>query len=98
MPAPIFIGDEVTAAGYRLAGARTVVPAAGAVGEAFAEALRDTELVIITAASAAELRRETLDDAIRQADPLVLVVMDAAKRVLPFDLGGEVDRVLGIEA
>ena len=93
----MFIGDEVTAAGFRLAGARTLTPGPGAVLQAFAEALDDAEFVIITAAVAAEVPHERLDHAMRQADPLVLVVPDAANAVLPADLSDEIDRVLGIE-
>lgn len=98
MAAPVFIGDEVTAAGYRLAGARTLIPEPGAVPLAFEQALDDAELVIITAACSIELQPRRLDDAIRRADPLILVVPDAANRVTPPDLSVEVDRVLGIDA
>jgi vacuolar-type H+-ATPase subunit F/Vma7 len=98
MPAPVFIGDEVTAAGYRLAGAHTLIVAGDAVQDAFARALDTAELVFITAASAAALPKERLDAAMRSADPLVLVVCDAAKSAAPEDLGNEVDRALGIQA
>lgn len=97
MRAPVFIGDEVTAAGFRLAGAQTVIPAAGSAGAVFSRALGQAGLVIITAACAAELPDAQLDRAMRKADPLVLVVPDAAGRVWPADLGAEVDRVLGIQ-
>lgn len=97
MTAPVFIGDEVTAAGYRLAGAQTLSPEPGTVLQAFADALDDAEFVIITAAFAAELPQEHLNHAMRRADPMVLVVADAANAVTPADLSDEVDRVLGIE-
>ena len=40
---------------------------------------------------------DRLDAALRRADPLILVVPDAANRLAPPDLDREVDRVLGIE-
>jgi vacuolar-type H+-ATPase subunit F/Vma7 len=95
--APVFIGDEVTAAGYRLAGARTRCPAPGQVQNAFEEALADADFVLITAALAAEITEDRLDQALHSAEPLVLVVPDAANRMRPSDLSAEVDRVLGIE-
>lgn len=97
MPAPFFIGDEVTAAGYRLAGARTLVPAPDEMPAAFTAALEQAEIVFITAASAEYLDGKRLDAAIRRADPLILVVPDAAGRTAPPDTGASVDRVLGIE-
>ncbi len=97
MAAPVFIGDEVTAAGYRLAGARILTPVPGAVQGAFEEAMNDADFVLITAACAAELVEADLDRAIRRGEPLVLVVPDAAISIEPADPSIEVDRVLGIE-
>lgn len=98
MTAPVFIGDEVTAAGYRLAGARTIVPPAGGVQQAFETALETTELLFITSACAAEISGPTLDHATRAGQPLVLLVPDAGGRVMTPDLSVEVDRALGIES
>ena len=69
----------------------------GKVAPAFEAALGDTGLLLITAACAAELDGDRLDAALRRADPLILVVPDAANRLAPPDLDREVDRVLGIE-
>lgn len=97
MASPVFIGDEVTAAGYRLAGARTLTPRHSTLARTFATTLDDAQLIFITAAFAAELPDGLLDDAVRAADPLVLVVPDAANRVAPPDLDAQVARTLGIE-
>lgn len=91
-----FIGDEVTAAGFRLAGAEIRVPGEGDASPAFAEALGEAELVLITMACAAELDPADLGRSVRRATPLVLVVPDAVSDVVPQDLGAAVDRVLGI--
>jgi len=97
MPAPVFIGDEVSAAAYRLAGIDTRVPQSSAVGHEFELALHAANLVVITAEFADQLSGEMLHKAVRRAAPLVLIVPDAAGRVQPADLDRQVDRVLGIE-
>lgn len=96
MAAVIFIGDEVTAQGFRLAGAGTHVPAKDAVAASFADALREAELVLITADAAGYLDADTLGRAVRAASPLVLVIPDAALRTMPPDPTDTVERVLGI--
>jgi vacuolar-type H+-ATPase subunit F/Vma7 len=97
MPTPVFIGDEVSAAGFRLAGIDTRVPERTAIGSEFEKALHATNLVVITAEFAAAICEETLHTAVRRAVPLVLIVPDAAGREQPNDLDRQVDRVLGIE-
>jgi vacuolar-type H+-ATPase subunit F/Vma7 len=94
---PAFIGDEVSAAAWRLIGVRATAVDKGNVATAFEAALGNPGLLLITAASAAELDHERLDAAVRDARPLILVVPDVADRLLPPDLDSEVDRVLGIE-
>jgi len=95
--APVFIGDEVSAAAYRLAGMDARVSEPVDAPRAFARAIGEATLVIITANLAAALPGDTLEQAIRLAEPLVVVVPDAGSRQLPEDLDGAVDRVLGIE-
>ena len=91
-----FIGDEVTAQGFRLAGASIRVPEKKVVAASFADALRNADLVIITAEAAGELDADALEHAVRAASPLVLVIPDAAFRVTPPDPADAVERVLGI--
>ena len=97
MTIPVFIGDEVSASGWRLVGVRTIVADRDAAAGAFDAVPGDTELLLVTAACAAGLDDERLDAAVRRGRPLVLIVPDAANRVAPPDLDGKVDRVLGIE-
>jgi len=94
---PVFIGDEVTASGWRLIGARTFVVQGDTAAGIFDTALEESELLLITAACAARLDGERLGAALRGAKPLVLIVPDAANRLAPPDLDKKVDRVLGIE-
>ena len=97
MTIPVFIGDEVSASAWRLVGARTIVVNDDDAAGVFDAALADAELLLITAPCAAALDSDRLDAAVRQAQPLVLVVPDAAgRRALP-ELDKAIDRVLGIE-
>ena len=96
MFAVIFIGDEVTAQGFRLAGAATHIPAQDDVATSFADALRQGSLVLITADAASRLDPAELERAVRSASPLVLVVPDAAMRRMPPDPAATVEQVLGI--
>lgn len=96
MAGVIFIGDEVTAQGFRLAGAGTRVPEKNTVAATFSDALRKADFVLISADAAARLDADALERAVRAASPLVLVIPDAALRAMPPDPADTVERVLGI--
>ena len=72
--APLFIGDELAAAGYRLAGARVRVPKAGEEAQALSTALGEASLVLISADVAQRLPASLLADASAALRPLLLVV------------------------
>jgi vacuolar-type H+-ATPase subunit F/Vma7 len=96
---PVFIGDEVTAAGYRLAGLDARVAGAAEATPAFLQALREAPpLLLVTAECAATLPPEALDAALARLDPPVVVVPDAGNRVPPPDLLARVRAALGIVA
>ena len=97
MTTAAFIGDEVSATAWRLVGLRATAVDSSNVAAAFEAELGTPGLLLITAACAAELDDERLDAAFRAAQPLILIVPDAAGRFAPPDLDSEVDRVLGIE-
>lgn len=94
----VFIGDEVSAAGFRLAGARIDVPAPGKEVEVFEAARREARLVLLTAQVAACLPPTLLSRALIAARPLLLVVPDIRARRQPPDLSHLVRAQLGIEA
>ena len=60
MQAPVYIGDEVSAAGYRLAGFRVRVPEPGGESAALAEARAQAPLVLVAANVAARIDAETM--------------------------------------
>jgi vacuolar-type H+-ATPase subunit F/Vma7 len=93
-----FIGDEVSAAGYRLAGAAAYVPAAGEEAVVFAAARAHAALVLLTAEYAARIPAAELHQALAAIRPLTLVVPDVREHVRPPDLGKLVRQQLGMES
>jgi vacuolar-type H+-ATPase subunit F/Vma7 len=93
---PIVIADEISAAGFRIAGARTLVPTPGALGAAFESACTECELLLMSATLARELPRERLAAALVSARPLLLVFPDAFGGSEPPDLMRELERALGV--
>lgn len=99
MDAPIFIGDEWTAAGWRLAGARveTPPPTTDAVADAFERACADgPPLVLISAGLASLLDAQRLARARATLDPPVLVVGEATGRHRPDDVAGDIRERMGV--
>jgi vacuolar-type H+-ATPase subunit F/Vma7 len=92
------ICDELTAIGWRLAGAQVNVPALEdtAVEEAWRKALGTAEVVLITAGLAARLPEESLTAAVAAARPLVGVIADLRHAHEPADPEDQVHRVLGM--
>lgn len=98
MPAPVFIGDEISAAAYRLAGATTRVPLVGEMSTALDWACSNSDLVLITAEYAQHLSEEHLARARARVRPLVLLVPDVCGRVPLPDLARQLRSQLGVEA
>lgn len=96
MPAPIFLGDEVSAAGFRLAGLRVRVPPPGEEASFLEAARREAELVLLSAECAARLPASLLRRALAATLPLVLVVPDLLGRAEPPDLAARLLAQLGI--
>lgn len=97
MAAPVFIGDELTAAGFRLAGASVRTPPPEAIESALQAALQEATLIVIGAGAAARLPPSMLERALESTDPVVAVVPDALGDEPP-SLAGEIRRRLGIGA
>lgn len=95
----VYIGDAVTATGYRLAGAETRVPAEGEVVEAIREAVRgEVDLVLLSPALAQALTEAELAQLLAMERPLVTLVPELFGEVRPPDLKRKVRAALGIEA
>lgn len=92
-----YIGDEVTAAAYRLAGLDVRVVGPEAAAAEFALALREAPpLVLLGAAASAAIPPAQLDAAMQAFAPPVLIVADAALTQDAADLGDRVRGALGI--
>ena len=93
-----YIGDEATAAGYRLAGAEVRVPPVAEIADVFRRAREaDADLILLSAQCAVGLPPEDLDAALLGDRPLVAIVPDAHGRHTPPDVAREVRLALGIE-
>jgi len=98
MSAPIYLGDEVSAAGFRLAGARVAVPDEGAEAAALASARAEAPLVLVCAAVAARIPESDMAKALAALAPLTLIVPDLSGDVPLPDLAARLRRQLGMEA
>jgi vacuolar-type H+-ATPase subunit F/Vma7 len=91
-----FVGDEVSAAGFRLAGIDTHVPAAHDTVALFRRLVREVQLLLITAEAANSLPAAELQRAMAAERPLVLVIPDVRGRLEPADVGIRLRRQLGM--
>ena len=93
-----YLGDEISAAGWRLAGAHVRTPAPGQAASALAEARAHAQLVLLSSRLAAEIGERPLRAALSATSPLVLVVPDLEGDVPVPDLAARLHAQLGLEA
>lgn len=98
MGAAIFIGDELTAAGFRLTGIETMTPTPEVARLALAEARQRAALVIITASLSQHIPSSELEAALLAEEPIVTVISDILSRAPPPDLARRLRGALGIES
>ena len=96
MSVPVFIGDEVSASGYRLAGLRVRVPGPDELAAALASACEEAPLVLISADIAGQLPDRQLESLLARVTPPVLVVPDVRGRAKLEDLATRMRRQLGV--
>lgn len=94
----VHLGDERSAAGLRLAGVTSTVPAAGTEARALALARQDAALVLLDAGFAARLPPALLREAAAALSPLLLVLPDVDGRVPVPDLAERLRQQLGLSA
>jgi len=94
----VFIGDELTASGFRLAGAgiEVVTPKAGDISAAFERARQQADVVLVGADVARLLPDETLQAAIEMPHPVVAVIPDIRGHAAPPDTARRIKTALGI--
>jgi vacuolar-type H+-ATPase subunit F/Vma7 len=76
MPVPVYIGDEVSAAGYRLAGLDVRVPRTDELRATLRQACEEAPLVLISAELAQRLPAAELDVCLADITPPVVIVPD----------------------
>jgi vacuolar-type H+-ATPase subunit F/Vma7 len=96
MSSPVYIGDEVEAAGYRLAGVEVRTPPRAELLAAVRAACESASLVLIGAATAREIPREVLDRLLARVVPPVIVVPDVRGRTALPDLATRLRGQLGV--
>ena len=96
MPVTVYIGDEVSASGYRLAGLRVRVPGAGQALAAVTAACEEAPLVLLSAAVAQQLPAADLEHLLARVAPAVVVVPDVRGRGRPENLANRLRKQLGV--
>ena len=97
MTTPIYIGDEVSSTGFRLAGLRVRVPAAGEWRQELEWAMEQTQLVLISSAVASEISGLELDDYLSRLSPAVVIVPDVHGNTSMMDLSTRLRKQLGMQ-
>ena len=97
MPAPIYLGDETTAAGYALAGVDARVPARGGETAALEQARAEAPLVIVAADVVVRIDARAWREATLALAPLVLAVPGLPGAPPLPDVAAQVRRDLGLE-
>jgi len=97
MAAPVYLGDEVSAAGFRLAGVQVRVPQRGDETAALSSARADAPLVLVAATVAARVAAGELRAAVAALTPLVLIVPDIDGATPVPDLARRLKKLLGLE-
>lgn len=92
----VFIGDEVTAAGFRLVGMDVELPVPGRETQALESAVRRADLIVLTAPVAQRIPDQVLKAHLRHMQPLIIVLPKLAGEVEPANLAAQIRKRLGI--
>lgn len=96
MSLPVYIGDEVSAAGFRLAGLQVRVPEADELMATLRRAAEDSPLMLISARIAQQLPAEELNELLAGVSPAVVIVPDVLGQAPMPDLATRLRRQLGV--
>ncbi|MDH5737603.1 MAG: hypothetical protein OEZ23_04800 [Gammaproteobacteria bacterium] len=93
----LFIGDEISAAAYRLAGIQTLSIAPPDTVSALNDPqAKHSALILLSAAHANAIRQADLHEHIRQADPPLMIVSDVGDTCKKPDFLSLIKRRLGV--
>jgi vacuolar-type H+-ATPase subunit F/Vma7 len=93
---PVFIGDEVSAVGYRLAGLRVQVPAENEAIAVVEAACSEASLVLLGTDVASRIPQQQLDELLSRVEPAVIVVPDIRGQVPLPDMALRLRKQLGV--
>jgi vacuolar-type H+-ATPase subunit F/Vma7 len=96
MTVTAFIGDEVSAAGYRLCGAVVHVADRRNVSALIEQAMLSASLVLIGSRTASLLPAAELEKLMQRLTPAVLVVPDVNGRAAVPDIAASIHKQLGM--
>lgn len=96
MPLCAFVGDELTALGFRLGGIECHSPSPEETPSLFRDLQGRVELILLTAQAAEALPADLLRKTQAAGLPLVLVIADVRRCLAPPDPGELVRRQLGM--
>jgi vacuolar-type H+-ATPase subunit F/Vma7 len=96
MAAPIYVGEETSAAGWRIAGVCTVVPEEGLELAAFIDACARAPMVLVAASVAARIPEAVLRASQAALKPVTLIVPDLAGGPVP-DVAARLRHQLGLD-
>ena len=94
----IFVGDEVSAAGFRLCGVDVRVPSPGDEAACLQRALDEARVVLVGLRCARAIAPEALEAALTLLSPLVLVVPDWDGTQHAGEPANKVRQILGLGA
>lgn len=96
MAGAIFIGDELTAAGFRLIGCDTTTPALAETAQVLAAAVECHAVVLLGATHAGAVPPGMIDAVRRRPQPLLAIIPDITGRSDVPDLAGRIRALLGV--
>ena len=94
----IFVGDELSAAGFRLCGVDVRVPSPGGEADCLHKALKEARIVLLGSRCAEAIPPAALEAALALLSPLVMVVPDWDGTQLAGEPANKVRQVLGLDA
>lgn len=95
-PTPVYIGDEVSACGYRLAGLRTHIPVQKNLPAELDSIAEDSSLVLLSAEIAARLPDTERKRLLARIKPPVVVVPDVRGQTELADMATYLRKQLGV--
>jgi len=96
MSLPVFIGDEVSAQGYRLAGLRTLVPGEDDLLALIGRSCEQAPLVLIDASLVQAIPGAVLDELLAGIAPPVVIVPQVRGTAHRSDIATRLRRQLGV--